>query len=37
MKTKRIYLALALLSFVVWSCTTQDELNSNKSLKTAHI
>jgi len=35
MKTKRIYLALALLSFVAWSCTTQDELNSNKSLKTA--
>ena len=35
MKSKKIYLGLALLSFVAWSCTTQDELSSNKSLKTS--
>ena len=35
MKTTKIYLALTLLSFVAWSCTTQDDLSSNKSLKTS--
>ena len=32
MKTKKIYLALFLLSVITWSCTTQNEL-SNSSLK----
>ena len=35
MKTTKIYVALALLSVVAWSCTTQDELSSSKSLKTS--
>jgi len=34
MKTKKIYLALALVSFVTWSCTTQNDLTSS-SLKTS--
>lgn len=34
MKTKRIYFGLALLSFIAWSCTTQNEL-SNSSLKSS--
>lgn len=34
MKTKKIYLALALVSFVTWSCTNQNDLTSS-SLKTS--
>jgi len=34
MKTKGIYLALALFSFITWSCTSQDGLG-NQSLKTS--
>ncbi len=35
MKTTKIFLALVLLSFVTWSCTTQDELAANKTLKSS--
>ena len=34
MKTNKIYVALFLMSFMAWSCTTQDSLSS-KSFKTA--
>ncbi len=34
MKTKKIYVALFLVGFIAWSCTSQDSL-SNKSFKTA--
>lgn len=34
MKTKNVYLALILLSFISWSCSTQDDL-SQKTLKTS--
>lgn len=34
MKTKKIYLAILLLSVIAWSCTTQNEL-SNNSLKSS--
>ncbi len=34
MKTKNVYLALILLSFILWSCSTQDDLGQ-KTLKTS--
>ena len=34
MKTKKIYLALPFLGFILWSCTSQNEASSN-SLKTS--
>src|SRR5659263_201033 len=34
MRTNKIYVALFLVGFIAWSCTSQDSL-SNKSFKTA--
>lgn len=35
MKTKKISLGLLLMSFIVWGCTSQDDLSGSKSLKTS--